>query len=48
MAEDLLTDDEQWEAIKRWTTENGTDGWWAASRLARHCCSATASMRVTA
>jgi predicted negative regulator of RcsB-dependent stress response len=23
MAEDLLTDDEQWEAIKRWTTENG-------------------------
>jgi predicted negative regulator of RcsB-dependent stress response len=23
MAEDLLTDDEQWEAIKRWTSENG-------------------------
>ncbi len=23
MAEDLLTDDEQWEAIKRWTGENG-------------------------
>jgi predicted negative regulator of RcsB-dependent stress response len=23
MAEDLLTDDEQWEAIKHWTTENG-------------------------
>jgi predicted negative regulator of RcsB-dependent stress response len=23
MAEDLLTDDEQWEAIKRWSTENG-------------------------
>jgi predicted negative regulator of RcsB-dependent stress response len=23
MAEELLTDDEQWEAIKRWTTENG-------------------------
>jgi predicted negative regulator of RcsB-dependent stress response len=23
MAEDLLTDDEQWEAIKRWTAENG-------------------------
>jgi predicted negative regulator of RcsB-dependent stress response len=23
MAEELLTDDEQWEAIKRWTSENG-------------------------